>query len=82
MVKAYYDGTALFPLERVDIPKGKVVNLIFNEEEASNSNTDQKLSQLARIANNFAELNKVEPLPSEFDELLAKRVNFSRELDL
>jgi hypothetical protein len=32
-VKAYYDGTTLFPIEALCLPKGKVVNLTIDEEE-------------------------------------------------
>jgi hypothetical protein len=82
IVKAYYDGTTLFPIESVDIPKGKVVNLTINEEETIDPTIAQKLAQLAAINGNLERLNLTEPLPPEFDEILARRVNFARELDL
>jgi hypothetical protein len=81
-VKAYYDGTTLFPIEALDIPKGKVVNLTINGEEALNPKVAQKLARLAIINGNLERLNETEPLPPEFDEILAQRVNFSRTLDL
>jgi hypothetical protein len=81
-VKAYYDGTTLFPIESVDIPKGKVVNLTINGEETLNPKIAEKLAQLAAINSNFEQLNTTEPLPPEFDELLAQRVNFSGDLNL
>jgi hypothetical protein len=34
------------------------------------------------ITNDLEKLNETEPLPLEFDEILARRVNFTRELDL
>jgi hypothetical protein len=76
-VKAYYDGTMLFPIELVDIPKGKVVNLTINGEESLSPKIAEKLAQFAAINKNLERLNITEPLPPEFDEILAQRVNFS-----
>jgi hypothetical protein len=81
-VKAYYDGTTLFPIDVLDIPKGKVINLTINGEETLNPKIAQKLAKLAVINGNLERLNETDPLPPEFDEILAQRVNFSRTLDL
>jgi hypothetical protein len=81
-VKAYYDGVMLFPIETLNIPKGKVVNLTINEEKTLNPEIAQKLARLASINSNLEKINETEPLPPEFDEILAQRVNFSRVLDL
>jgi hypothetical protein len=81
-VKAYYDGTTLFPIESVDIPRGKVVSLTIEGEEAVNPKIAAKLAQLAAINSNLERLNITEPLPPEFDEILAQRVNFSGALRL
>jgi hypothetical protein len=81
-IKAYYDGTTLFPIETLDIPKGKVVNITINGEEAINPKVAGKLAQIAIINGNLERLNETEPLPPEFDEILAQRTNFSRALDL
>jgi hypothetical protein len=81
-VKAYYDGVTLFPIEPLSISKGKVVNLTIDEEESLAPEIAKKLAQLACINRNLEELNETEPLPPEFDEVLVRRVNFSRTLDL
>ena len=81
-VKAYYDGATFFPIETLDFPKGKVVSLTINEEESPSPEIARKLAQLAYINSNLEELNETEPLPPEFDEILAHRVNFDRVLDL
>ena len=81
-VKAYYDGVTFFPIEALNIPKGKVVNLTINEEETPSPEIARKLAQLAYINNNLGRLNETEPLAPEFDEILAQRVNFERALDL
>ena len=81
-VKAYYDGITFFPIEALNIPKGKVVNLTIEEEENPSPETTRKLAQLAYINSNLERLNKTDPLPPEFDETLTQRVNFTRILDL
>ncbi|MDR3341651.1 MAG: hypothetical protein LBT14_02480 [Treponema sp.] len=81
-VKAYYDGATLFPIEALNIPKGRVVNLTFSEEDAPSPAIAQKLARLASINRNLEQLNETEPLSPEFDDILSQRVNFARELDL
>jgi len=81
-VRAYYDGITFFPIETLNIPKGKVVNLTIDEEDSPSPEIARKLAQLACINSNLENLNETEPLPQEFDEILAQRVNFSRVLDL
>ena len=65
-VKAYYDGITFFPIETLNIPKGKVVNLNIAEEEAPSPEIARKLAQLAYINGNLEKLNETEPLPPEF----------------
>jgi hypothetical protein len=81
-VKAYYNGITFFPIETLDIPIGRVVNLTIDEDNTPSPEIAQKLARLACINNNLAELNDIEPLPPEFDEIIAQRVNFARVLDL
>ena len=81
-VKAYYDGITFFPIEALDIPGGKVVNLTIDDEKTTSPEIAQKLAQLACINNSLENLNETEPLPPEFDDILAQRLNFTRILDL
>jgi hypothetical protein len=81
-VKAYYDGVTFFPFEALNIPIGQVFNLTIDEEKSPSPEIARKLAQLTYINNNLAKLNETEPLSTEFDEILAQRVNFSRVLDL
>ena len=77
-VKAYYDGITFFPIEVLDTPTGKVVNLTIDEEDTPSPEIARKLAQLAYINSNLEKLNETEPLPPEFDDILAQRVNFAR----
>jgi len=81
-VKAYYDGAVFFPIETLDLPIGKVVNLTIADENTPSSEIARKLSSLACINSNLEKLNETEPLSSEFDAILAQRINFTRALDL
>ena len=81
-VKAFYDGAALFPVETLNIPQGKLVNLTINGEEEIPAKVEKQLARLAVINGNLERLNKTEPLPPEFDEILARRMNFSGTPDL
>jgi len=81
-VKAYYDGVTFFPIEILNIPTGRVVSLTIDEEDTPSPEIARKLARLACINDNLEKLNETEPLPPEFDEILAQRVNFTRELYL
>lgn len=81
-VKAYYDGITFFPIEVLNIPTGKVVNLTIMEEDSPSPEIAQKLAQLAYINSNLQKLNETEPLSTEYDEILAQRVNFLKVLDI
>ena len=81
-VKAYYDGITFFPIDSPNVPSGKVVNLTITEEESPSPEIAQKLAQLSCLNSNLEKLNEIEPLPPEFDEILAQRINFARVVDL
>jgi len=53
-----------------------------NEKNATSPEIAQKFAQLAQINAKLEELNKTEPLPPEFDEILSRRVKFARVLSL
>ena len=51
-------------------------SLTIARQERASPEIARKLAQLACINSNLEELNETEPLPPEFDEILAHRVNF------
>ena len=81
-VKAYYDGITFFPIEALNIPRGKVVNLTIDEEETPSPEIARKLAQLTYINSSLTKLNETEPLSLEYDEIMSQRVNIARVLDL
>jgi len=48
-----------------------------SDDEVPSPELTRKLAQLAYINGNLAKLNETEPLPPEFDDILAQRINFS-----
>jgi hypothetical protein len=60
----------------------RMINLTIDKEDNPNPEIARKLAQLAYINDNLEKLNDTEPLPSEFDEILAQRINFARVLEL
>ena len=65
------------------IPVGRTI-IAFTPapEEIPSPEIAQKLAQLTIINSNLKKLNETEPLLPEFEEILVKRVNFNRVLEL
>jgi predicted DNA-binding antitoxin AbrB/MazE fold protein len=81
-VRAYYDGAAFVPIEPCEMPKGTTVRLSIVREAVSEEETTHKLAVFECITENLRELDDIEPLPMDFDEIMSKRVNFSRDIGL
>ena len=81
-VKAYYDGSSFVPIEPVRVPKGVIVDLMILLEETVILKAAERLAAFKKLTNEIHELNKIEPFPSVYDDILGNRVNFTRELDL
>lgn len=82
IVKAYFDGLAFVPIGPVSISKGKIVNLSIEHEGTITPENIERLKAFRELTNEIREINKTEPLPREFDEILADRIDFTRDLDL
>jgi hypothetical protein len=48
----------------------------------SGTEAARKLAAFERITDNLRELDDIEPLPLEFEEIMANKVNFFQEIDL
>ena len=81
-VRAYYDGLAFVPIEPVSIQKGNVVSLSIMHEEAINPRVAERLAAFRQLRKEIHEMNRAEPFPPEFDEIISQSINFKRELDL
>ena len=81
-VRAYYDGAAFVPIEPCEMARGTVVRLSIAREAVFEEEIAHKLAIFERITENLRELDDIDPLPLDFDEIMSKRVNFSRDINL
>ncbi|MDR3315981.1 MAG: hypothetical protein LBS98_05850 [Coriobacteriales bacterium] len=79
-VTAYYDGLAFVPVEPVDVEVGTVIQLSVINGGILNDRKLEKAAAFKRLTSELHELNLSDPLTDEFDQILADRVSFSREL--
>ena len=78
-LQGYTENGKIIPLGNPIMPDGlKVLITRIEEPPAVNHATEQK-----KALEEFSKgLTACDPLPPEFDEILSKRVNITRELDL
>ncbi|GHV05002.1 hypothetical protein FACS1894217_01160 [Clostridia bacterium] len=77
--QAYYRDGHFVPVESIAVPEGSraVFKLV---EEQSTPETGRR--QRAAFEKFFETMRKTPPLPPEFDEIINRRVNITRELEL
>jgi hypothetical protein len=73
-VQAIYDGNAFIPEKPCEIIKGSKVTLTIKTIDSSFSEKQKKLTAFRQLTKEVNELNKTDPLPVEFDEILSQRV--------
>ena len=78
-IQAIYDGKVFIPEKPCDITRGSKVKLTIETVNHSHSEIQKRLAAFRQLTNEIKELNKTDPLPQEFDEILSQRVQF-REL--
>jgi hypothetical protein len=74
----FADNGRFVPLGEAIIPEGSraIVTLL---DEALEQNSNRQKNAVTRFREN---MRNSKPLPPEFDEIIGKRVNINRELDL
>jgi hypothetical protein len=74
----FADNGRFVPLEDAIIPEGsRAIVTLLDETYEQNSNRQKNAVTLFR-----ENMRNSKPLPPEFDEIISKRVNINRELDL
>ena len=81
-VQAVYDGNVFVPETSCAINKGSKVSLVVNPLSTDFSDKQKKLAAFRNLTEEVNNLNKTDPLPAEFDEILSKKVNFRELVDL
>ena len=75
-INAIYDGKVFVPEDPCGIAEGTKVKLTIEPVHNSRLDTPKKLTAFKLLTNEIVELNKADPLPQEFDEILSQRVQF------
>jgi hypothetical protein len=79
--QGYIENGRIIPFGNPEIPDGsKVIITVLDEVLRIESQLERQKRALRAFEKGLVECD--EPLPPEFDEILSKRVNFTRELDL
>ena len=75
-VQAVYDGHVFIPEKPCSIERGARVALTVKTISSDFSGKEKKLAAFRKLTQEIKELNKTDPLPPEFDEILSQRVRF------
>jgi len=78
-VQAIYDGSVFIPEKPCKISKGSKVALTVSVIGTDLFETQKKLADFRQLTKEVNDLNKTDPLPTEFDEILSQKVRI-REL--
>ena len=73
-VQAIYDGSVFIPEKPCKISKGSKVALTVSVLDSGFAEKQKKLADFRQLTKEVTELNKTDPLPAEFDEILSRRV--------
>jgi predicted DNA-binding antitoxin AbrB/MazE fold protein len=78
-IQAVYDGNVFIPEKPCEIISGSKVSLTIETVSTGIYEKQKKLASLKQLSQELIDLNKTDPLPPEFDEILSERLHF-REL--
>jgi predicted DNA-binding antitoxin AbrB/MazE fold protein len=81
-IRAVYDGNVFIPEKPCKINKGSEVTLTITNINNNLLEKQKKLAAFKQLTKEVNELNKTEPLPPEFDEILSQRMSFREINDL
>lgn len=76
--KAYYEGGRIIPRGNPVIPEGSELIITVMDTPAK-SRAERQQEAFKRFMD---AMDNTPPLPAEFDEILARRVNITREVEL
>ena len=75
-VQATYDGQVFIPEKPCNITSGSKVILTIETATSGISEKQKKLTAFKKLTNEIKEINKTDPLPPEFDEIVSQRLHF------
>jgi len=74
-VQAVYDGQVFIPEVPCNIIRGAKVSLIIETAMSDISEKQNKLAAFKQLTDNIIALNKTDPLPPQFDEIVSQRLH-------
>jgi len=81
-VRAVYDGKVFIPKRPCKITEGSEVTITIKTINSGFSEKQKKLAAFKQLTREINELNKTDPLPAEFDDILSQRVQFREFTDI
>ena len=75
-VRAVYDGKVFIPVKPCEITRGAEVTLTIEPIDSGFTEKQKKLMAFRQLSREISELNKTDPLPPGFDEVLSQRLHF------
>ena len=75
-VQATYDGQVFILEKPCNITRGSKVTLTIETTSTGILEKKKKLATFRKLTDEVTKLNKTDPLPPEFDEILSQRLNF------
>ena len=76
VITGIFDNERFIPDRPVSIPQKKKVTVTIEEQKTLSPEIEQKLAAFRQLTEEVKELNKTDPLPPEFDEILSQRMQF------
>ena len=82
--EGYFEGDRFISKHNLKIPERRKAIVTIIEEEKHEDIVKRQKEAFDEFIKNIKELDElgIEPLGEEFDEIISKRVNITRELDL
>ena len=75
-IQAVYDGNVFIPEKPCEIISGSKVSLTIETVSTGIYEKQNRLAALRQLSQELIDLNKTDPLPPEFDEILSQRLQF------
>ena len=76
VITGIFDNERFIPDSPVSIPQNKKVTVTIEEQKTPSPEIERKLAAFRQLTEEVKELNKTDPLPPEFDEILSQRMQF------
>ena len=82
-VKGFFNDSGFIPFESINIPKGRICIITVLDETVDLPQLSDRQSEVEKLQKIFDGFDSCdEPLPPEFDRIVADRFSIKREIEL